>query len=218
MLTEFDAAGFRFKADLTIVPDVDMQWFSETLRQMVANGERFGDGETIQLGWGLLEVRRNADGSLNLLEPDYANMPMEWIDTVTQTIRDLRLQKDVCESLFDIAHADFPSLRHHCITCSRLKDAGRVTMERFAATPPDSGWFIGCGDAAHDHDSPAQLSRTSLYEAILSNQRARMFLALPVGTLLEADDEDIHIYYRGKPVNAKQGSYVAKLKSMKEPE
>lgn len=210
---QFGQPEFRFKVDDTRVLEIDIQWFIKTLHEWIAHGERFRDSETVQLGWGLLKVHANPDGSLALLEPDYSSMPVNWVDTITQTLRDLRTQKDVCESYFEPDETTFPSFREHCIACSRLKDSPRIIMERVAATSPDSGWFIGCRHEEHDHNNADQLRRVSLYEAVLENPRARKFVALPPGTLLEADDEDIRLYHADALVNPKRGSYVHRLLS-----
>ena len=208
---QFAQPEFRFKVDRSSVLAVDVDWLVTTLEKWVADGERFQNGETIQVGWGLLKVRSNSDGTASLLEPDYTSMPIEWLDTLTQTLIDLRTQKDVCESYFAPEAADFPSLRSSCIVCSGLEDAPRVVMERMAASPPDSGWFIGCGDAAHDYNSPDQLHRASLYDAVLKNHRSKSFLALPPATLLEVDDAVIHLYHRNTRIEPKRGSYIERL-------
>src|SRR5947207_426983 len=118
MLDEVDIeAGFRFKVDRARVIDVDVDWLVNTLDKWIAGGERFKDGETIQIGWGLLKVRSNSDRTTSLLEPDYQAMPIEWVDTVTQTLVDLRRQKGVCESYFDVDQAEFTSLRISCLVC-----------------------------------------------------------------------------------------------------
>jgi hypothetical protein len=84
-------------------------------------------------------------------------------------------------------------------------------MERVAADSPDSGWFVGCGYDSHDHQRSDHLERVSVYEAMRQNPRALAFLAVPSGTLLEADDQAIHLYYAGALLEPKPKSYIQKL-------
>jgi hypothetical protein len=95
----YGQAEFRFKVDRSRVLPVDIDWFRQTLEGWVAGGERFRDGETVQLGWGLLKVKANGDGTHSLLEPDFGTLPIEWIDVVTDSLVNLRKQKDVCEAI-----------------------------------------------------------------------------------------------------------------------
>lgn len=206
----FGHAEFRFKVDDARVIEPDVTWFTKTLEDWVSEGARFSDGETIQIGWGLMKVRAASDRTLNLLEPDYESMPIEWVDTVSSTLVHLRLQKDVSQSFFDSDATNFPSLRFHGIVCSQLKVAEGIVMERFEGTPPDSGWFIGCDDDDHHQDS-SELIRISLYEAVLRNPKALSFLALPVGTSLGASSDGISLYFGDELLPPKQGSYIEQL-------
>jgi hypothetical protein len=205
--SHFGAREFRFSVDDSQVMRTDVNWFLQTLEDRVAVGERFASDETIQVGWGLLKVRANADNSLQLLEPNYTSMPIEWVDSVTKTIAHLRLQKDVVESYFEPDDAEFPSLRHHSLVCSKLQDAERLLMDRTAATVPDSGWFIGCSVANHNHNDPGELECVSLYEAVLRNPRALMFLALPAGTVLETEGRTWQLYHGEVELRPKGGSF-----------
>ncbi len=209
----YGQAEFRFKVDPSRVLRVDIDWLRQTLEGWVANGERFRDGETIQLGWGLLKISSNSDGTNSLLEPDFGTLPIEWIDVVTDSLANLRKQKDVCESYFDADETAFPSLRQSAVVCTELRGSDRIVMERLTADPPDSGWFIGCGYDSHDHNSPDHLQRVSLYEAVRQNSKALMFLALPVGTLLEADDQDILLYRDGSLIEPRANSYMQKVRA-----
>ena len=65
MLAEIETSGcgvfggreFRFKVDRARVLDADVDWLIATLEGMVSRGGRFREGETIQIGWGLLKTR-----------------------------------------------------------------------------------------------------------------------------------------------------------------
>lgn len=204
----YDHPEFTFKVDTSRVPSTDVQWFTETMEQRVSRGESFRENEIIQLGSGLLKTLRGSEEDLRLFEPDFSSFPIEWVDTVTQTLLDLRVQKDVCESYFAVQQALFPSLRDSAIVCTRLAGSSRIVMDRQHAESPDSGWFIGCRGDQHDHNDPEELARVSIYEAVVSNPRARMFLALPLGTTLEADESTISVYSGDSLIAPKRSSFV----------
>lgn len=205
---------FRLQVDETAVPEPDIRFFVEALEGWVQQGDRFVNGETVQLGWSVMRVRPNADGTLSLLEPDFVSLPIAWVDSVTVTLQHLRLHKDVCESFFDPDALECPSLRDSCIVCTQLSSAPQLVMERFADPDPgDSGWFIGCRDGAHDHNDAAALGRMSLYEAVLANRAALPFLGLPEGVLLETSDGQSlpRVLYEESVLSPKPGSYVEAL-------
>jgi hypothetical protein len=204
---------FRLRADPAAVLEGDIALLITTLEGMVSAGQRFKDGETIQVGWGTLRVRRNRDKSLSLLEPDFRKTPIKWVESVTTTILHLRRQKDVCESYFSASALLFPSLRESCITCTSLADADSVLMDRSEPRGGESGWFLGCADDDHDHNNPDHLTRLSLYKAALCSPVSIPFLALPSEVLLEvgADGVPSVLFSRGKRLKPRSGSYVATL-------
>lgn len=61
-------------------------------------------------------------------------------------------------------------------------------------TPPsdslDTGWFLGCTNREHDHNSLPNLRRISLYEAMVKHQSGIvLFLGLPT---------DIKVIFKGE--------------------
>jgi hypothetical protein len=73
------------------------------------------------------------------------------------------------------------------IICTRLEGAKGVVMERSAPSGSDSGWFCGCREEDHDHNSVTELRKVSLYEAAVRHAPQIVpYLALPEGILLEA--------------------------------
>ena len=204
----YDHPEFRFAVDTRQLIDVDVQFLRTTLEGWVAAGERFAAGETIQLGSGVLMIRANGDGTLSLLEPDFASMPIQWRDSVTTTLGHFRLQKDTLESFFDPGQLAFPSVRHSCVACTRLDATANLVMERSEWSAPSTGWFIGCSDESHDHNSPAELELVSIYEALLRNSAALPYLAFPLGTLLQTGAPPF-VFFGGKPLAARPGSFVA---------
>jgi len=203
---------FVFKVDTSLVLQIDVDWFTATLESMVAGGSKFVPGQTIQIGWGLLKVGVPAEGRLRIFEPGYTSKPpIEFVDTVTQTLSHLRVQKDVLESYFEIEEIAFPSLSESCIVCTNVEETGGVVMDRTVPEPPDSGWFIGCTLPSHDHDNSKNLARVSVYEAVQRFPAALGFLALPSGVLLTSTLEEIRGYFDDAEVTPRRSSYIARL-------
>lgn len=200
-----------FRVDAALILESDIDWLVCTLESMVASGSRFMSGQTIQIGWGCLKFGVLAEGSLRLLEPDYTSKPpIEFVDSVTQTLSHLRLQKDIVESYFGIEEIAFPSLMESCIVCTNA-EAADVVMDRMAAEPPDSGWFIGCTRESHDHNDLENLTKVSVYEAVQRFPAAIGFLALPFGVFLKSTPGDIRILLGDVEITPKEASYVARL-------
>jgi hypothetical protein len=128
----------------------------------------------------VLEVRQRTDGTLALFEPDFESMPVRFVDGVSNTLLHLLLQKSVAESLGLDGELVAPSLRDSAIVCTEFGSAASFVMSRATPKAADSGWFLGCDNPAHDHQSPDCLRRVSLYEAVTRHaDRTIPFLALP---------------------------------------
>src|SRR5690242_5545186 len=75
-----------FQAQTASIPDVDREWLTRTLEEMVASGSRFKAGETLQLGWMVNRFEQGEGGTLRLQEPDMKSMPIAFIDRVDNTL------------------------------------------------------------------------------------------------------------------------------------
>lgn len=199
-----------FDPKLVPVPD-DVRWLVGWLEESVARGVRYEPGQTCQIGWLVAEVRAGADGTLELWEPDLQHMPVQWVEGVSRILGHLRLQKDVAESVPD-AEFEFPSMRQSGIVCTRFARAETLILDRAEPKDHDSGWFCGCADEDHDHNSMNELCRVSLYEAaMMSALRIVPYLALPPGALLELGTGVPTIFLNGEPVAFKPGSFLDAL-------
>jgi hypothetical protein len=203
---------FRVAVEESLIIEEDIVFALQTLEGMVQEGQRFRDGETVQMGWCILKVRRNEDGTLTLLEPDFVHMPIVWVDSVTSALSHLRCQKDVVESFFDSTELSFPSLRHSCICCTRLSRVRQLLLDRHDPKDSDSGWVLCCSDDDHDHEDPQNLEKLSLYEAALHNRSIIEYLALPPGVLLQETFEGLEVlFHGGRQIEPRKGSYIDAL-------
>jgi len=113
------------------------------------------------VGWSWLEIRQRPDGTLGLFEPDFQSLPVKFVDSVSNTLLHLFLQKCVAESLGLENEMTVPSLRDGAIVCTEFGSTEGFIMSRVTPKPADSGWFLGCDSEAHDHQSPDAVRRTA---------------------------------------------------------
>ncbi len=162
-----------------------LHWFLGWIENEVAAGRRFCPEQTVQVGWSVLEVRQRTDGTLALFEPDFQSLPVRFVDSVSNTLLHLFLQKSVAESLGLGRELAIPSLRDSAIACAKFGSTKGFIMSRLTPGTADSGWFFGCDNKAHDHQAPRTLGRLSLYEAVIRHDnRTIPFLALPPDTFV----------------------------------
>jgi hypothetical protein len=157
-----------------------LRWFLSWIESEVAGGRRFFPEQTVQVGWSVLEIRQRTDSTLALFEPDFKTMPVRFVDSVSNTLLHLFLQKSAAESLVLADQLAVPSLRDSAIVCTDFGSADGFVMSRGVPKAADSGWFLGCDKEAHNHQSPNNLCRVSLYEAaVRRDARIVPFLGLP---------------------------------------
>ncbi|BCU78862.1 hypothetical protein [Luteolibacter sp. LG18] len=150
------------------------RWVIDYFEARVRDGTRFHNNETVQLGWGLLLLRQNGD-VLEVFEPDFKSMPIQWCPGVNHTIRHLHLQRSVC----DLFNCDpmFPSLLQAGIVSPRFTESRDYTMSRDNAEDPDSGWLF----AETGYPGP-EAEFCSLYQLGVQKPEIVPFLALPVSS------------------------------------
>jgi len=198
------------------VLESDVKWLLEWLECQVANGRRFLPSETIQIGWMLTKLEPFEDGILKICEPDMEAFPVNFVDSVTNTLTHLRLQKMVAESVGVVDELSCPPLIHSAITCNWFGEHIGIFMDRFSSKDSDSGWFIGCDDPNHDHQNQNNLQRKSLYELVVRNERNILpYLALPAGISVHVRD-GVPSFHRGeKQLAILPNSYLAASLSRK---
>lgn len=209
-------SGYR-QAELVIrcddsIPKQDVEWLIDWFENSVGDGERYSDGELVQIGWMLNLLSAMDDGRLLLREPDMQAIPIEWTDGVTETLRHLRLQKDTAESLGLGSDLQFPTIRHSAILGVDVDwNTHAFILERVAATAMDSGWFVGRLGSSLDYNDPENLHRVSLYEAVVRCPNIVMFMSLPFGIKVEYSDENIAVWLDGRLVTPSANSYLGRL-------
>jgi hypothetical protein len=83
----------------------------------------------------------------------------------------------------------------------------QLVLERSEPYGSDSGWFVARLDTKLDYDDAANLRRISIYQALLRWPRVAGFLALPIGSRVEAAERS-HISHNGEPLEIRKGSFL----------
>ncbi len=206
---KFQHPELEIDYDPAWVLEADVQWLLRWLTAAVAQGSRFLDGQTCQIGLGLTKIRANEEGILSLLEPDFRQVPIVWIDSLNHTLAHLRSQKDVVESVLPAEDLNFPSILQSAIVCSRLGKAKGFVLARDAPSDEnDSGWYFGCNDHDHDHNSLDELQKVSLFHAAIEAPQIVPYVALPEGILVQLEGNALEIFRAGKPLAFKKESFL----------
>ncbi len=194
-----------FEYDESRVPEPDARWLSGWLASELAT---LRSGEFVRIGWMTNLLKEYPDG-IHVSEPDFVQIPIAFVDSVTRTLVHLRRQRDVAESVG--MEAVFPSIRDGATICDQL---GReYVMHRRTPNAPDSGWFIGCTDVDHDHDDVANLSMDSLYAVAIRHEKVVPFLGLPSGCTVELYEDEFGLYLNDRTLSFKKGSYLDRLRN-----
>lgn len=170
----------------------------------IRNGTKFRAGETVQLGWMVVMLKADAEGDLEIWEPRFGTVPITWVRGVSNTYRQLMLQRTVCEQIG--VEPLFPSLRQSGVASLEFASARSFRMYRAEVAGNDSGWmFAGEGNG----DEGGKL--TSLFEIAGSRPEVIPFLALPAGAAVVQTGEKIRIEFEGKVVDSDSNDFLGRL-------
>lgn len=207
-----DQPDFVLTYDPKSVLDRDVHFLKQSIESSVASGIRYRPGETLQIGWVITQIQLRSNGFLALREPDFVSVPIQWIESVTRTLRHLRLQKDVAESLDMVKRIDFPSLSDSAIIATEVPaNCPRYFMSRCEKKGADSGWFLGLIEPGVNYDYPLNLRRLSLYEIAVLLPSSVMFMCLPARSLVTVDDGHVEFLFDGERIPAARGSFMHRL-------
>jgi hypothetical protein len=184
----------------SLVPQCDIDVLASFLEKSVEQGTQYDDGDTIAFG-SMLFLVASVDNLLILHEPDLQSLPIAWKLGITQSMKLLRLQKDVVESVGLEDEIDSPSIRSSLLIGTDLTDEGKkFILERITPVDSDSGWFIGRPDSMLDYNNEVNLNRISIYQAIMNWPQIAPFLALPAGCRIDVSEANSIFTRNGKSV------------------
>ena len=197
-----------FNGDTGEIPEPNLRWLIQYLETEVARGVRFQNQSTLKLGWMPNRFELMDDGCLYLTEPDFKGLPLEFTDTVTNTLKHLRQQQDIIDSCGDAPEADYPEISSAIIICKTYAEAANIFLSREAVKTSLSGWFF----RDLDNDNQADYTVTSLYEFACNRPDLIRYLALPVGygVYIKAKEE-IKIIKDRTPIAIVPDSWLDKI-------
>ena len=177
---------FQLSCDNPTIPEQDINWLVNHLETEVANGVVFLNDEFIQIGCMLTKVVAT-NQYYQLFEPDMIAMPVNFTNSIANTLKHFRQQKDICESITISESIDYPSLRESIIVSDSFESSTAYYFNREAREDHQSGWFFRDINQS-DEQSFTQIS---LYEFACSRPDLIKFLALPVGYSVLKREQDI---------------------------
>lgn len=203
-----DHPEFEIRVFNRAIPAPDISWLLGYFERQVADGERFHAGETVQIGWMLTKLEATADGLLRVTEPDMKAIPIKFIDSVDNTLKYLRNQKDMVESIVPPLGSDFPSLQQSAVVHAEYKRASHLLLTRNPAHGADSGWSL----TDPRDEGGSSILRISLYQLGVDRPDLIKFFALPPGLQILLDGLKIHVTGPDGEIQPVPGSYLEALK------
>jgi len=171
-------------------------WLLDFFTESVASGRRFQAEETVQIGWMITKLKENPEGDLEVWEPRFGPVPIEWVRGINKTFRHLILQKSVTESFHQ--EPAFPSILQAGIVASSFwesKDSFFISRTIPKATT--SGWQFS---KQKGNSSVEKLH--SLFEIASRVPLIIPFLAMPPGAHVEHDEQGIITEYGGMRISS----------------
>lgn len=203
---------FQIRVSNSAVPVEDISFLLQFFEQRVARGEKFRGGESLQVGWMFTMLEEGPAGFLRVLEPDMQVVPVRFVDSVDNTLMQLRNQKDVVESLSPSIAPDFPSLRQSAVVHVNYQEARRILLTRNdPVNAADSGWWLSDLDDEARLEDPARFMKTSLYQLGVHRPDLIQFLAVPAGLQVAVDGARISVLGPVQEVQQIPGSYLSEL-------
>jgi hypothetical protein len=172
-------------------------------QESLASGSRFKAGETVQVGWMVTKLVQGAEGSLEVWEPRFETVPIEWTRGVDNTVRNLVLQKSVAELLQ--VQADFSSLLQAGTVFPSFSER-QFTMIRQNPLQNDSGWrFSG----RNGERIAGRLQ--SLFEIACRCPLIIPFLALPPGAVATRGEGVLTVECAGKKISSRDSKLLGDI-------
>ena len=208
---QFSHPEFQIQVSSKGVPSGDIAWFLEGLEQRVEKGERFKSGETMQVGWMLTMLQERSGGTLQITEPDMKSVPVKFVDSVDNTLKQLRSQKDTAESFSPTIQLAFPSLQQSVVVHLNYKTTNRTLLSRTAPAGMDSGWWLSDLNDKNGNQDPKHFTKISLYQLAIDRPDLVKFFALSAGIQVVVDNNTIGVLKDGKEIPIVPGSFLSEL-------
>jgi hypothetical protein len=181
------------------------KWLLSYFETKNSEGLKFNHNETVKIGWITVMLRSQGSKILEIYEPNFSSIPIEWIRGVNNTLRHLTLQKEVCsQSGVDAA---YPSMRQSGIISPQFFESHtKFEMVREPSIGNDSGWIFR-DDGYDGYDG----AHCSLYQIGCVAPAVIPFLALPSGSIVRWTGSDIEIVTPSKAISAAGNDFLTRL-------
>jgi hypothetical protein len=192
------------------VLDVDIKWLTDYIEGSVAQGEVYKPNETFQIGWTTTKIQKTHNNGLIIMEPDWTGkIPFDFVDSLTQTLFQLRRQIAMAESVGLKDEIDFPNLKETGVLCKNIGSIEHGIMGRGQREGKFSGWYLLCRDHDHHSKSVEELEEVSLYELACIAPDIIDFLALPEGVrIVFGGPERIRILLNNEELSIRLDSFL----------
>jgi hypothetical protein len=193
------------------VPEEDIHWFLEFLATRVADGVSFQSGESLQVGWMYTVFQLSPSGTLCLTEPDMIAVPIKFIDSVDNTLLDLRIQRDLAASFNPPFEPVFPSLGEGVVVHFNYRSSRKLLLSRFDPVDSNSGWWLTDCEGDDDSQDPTCFTTISLFQLAVDRPDLVKFFALPPGLQVIIDGQRIGVMNSERELTKVRGSFLDML-------
>jgi hypothetical protein len=179
----------RCRPDLAVLG----RWLADLCAGFDRQGRGIADGVTIEVGWSVLRLVEQPDGSLLVCEPDYASdLPSALRDDVSITLQVLAAQRDLLKAVgLEATPCRFDQ---RVVVRKGALDAVKIYADRQEPAEGDSGWYIGPAERL----PPAgvdELESVLLCRLVQRRPAVMAAMALPPGCIVVWDGNDIEAVF-----------------------
>lgn len=211
----YDHPEIEFVVTNKSIPINDIEWIISTLEDVVSNGTKYKNEQTLQLGSTIVKFAEKSEGVLEIREPDFVSFPINFVNKLDNTLIYLRSQKDIVESVKEQTDLVYPSILESIVVHKNYISADKILLERTEIEPNISGWWVYDYDDQESVNDASNFSNISLYEFALKRPDLVKLLALPVGFQILSSVEGISLYMSNESVDIKTDSYLDRLNQKK---
>lgn len=190
---------------VAVTPDLGtgFDWLLSYFEEEVSAGVAFSDNQLVQIGWMTVKLFQNSRGDLEVWEPSFDSMPINWMRGANTTIRHLTLQREICTQL-DV-DPEFPVLSQSGVASADFFGSSNFRMEReFCDVAMDSGWIFKGPEAVGG-------KHCSLFEIAVARSEVVAFLALPAGAVVICEKSSIEVTLGDRKISSATNDFLARL-------
>lgn len=189
-------------------------WLLQRLTAAHEQGVRFTAGAVLRFGWSVLVLRREADGRLQVCEPDFARDPTSELRPEVSTT--LRVQAATRDLMADLGVLDpVPVAYDQTLrVVGDVLEADVLHLVRSVGDARSSGWFA-TGTLASGADALAEPVPFPVHRMLVHRPALVPALALPTGFVVTMhgdrlvsvlDSDDRPLMADGVPVRRRRSS------------